>query len=119
VNTSYIDSTGSHGDILAFDFTDPSQPALISVMSALHLLPFIRAASVPHTLFHRYRNSARRIHRRPRCARGVRGESTRDPSNPLVYPRFSCYYFDGLASANGFVYAASGNGLNIYQSLVQ
>ena len=38
--------------------------------------------------------------------------------NPLVYPQYTYYYFDGLAGANGYVYAASGNGLNIYQSVV-
>ena len=51
VNTNYIDGTGKHGDILAFDFTDPSQPALISAMTAPQLMPFIRiSTTTAHTL---------------------------------------------------------------------
>jgi uncharacterized protein (TIGR03437 family) len=231
VNSSYIDSTGLHGDILAFDFSDPSQPTLISVMSTLHLLPFIREASVPHTLFAvtgtaqgesiggtgalavydttnpinvnlinqveaqgtailqsfaattntllaagntsddgqyispnvlfpgnltlstfdvsdpvnpvflktvdtgiQTTGSLRTIMFDPSGVflvqyqyplSDINGPTSlavvdaRDPSNPLVYPQFTYYYFDGLASSNGFVYAASGNGLNIYQSVVQ
>ena len=43
----------------------------------------------------------------------------RDPGNPLIYPQFSVLLFRWPGVANGYVYAASGNGLNIYQSLVQ
>ncbi len=231
VNSSYIDSTGLHGDILAFDFSDPTQPTLISVMSTLHLLPFIRATPVPHTLFAvtgtaqgestggvgalaiydttdptnvnlinqveapgtailqsfaatantlvaagntsddgqyispnvlfpgnltittfdvsdpgnpaaittvdtgiQTTGSLRTIMFDPSGVflvqyqyplSDINGPTSllvvdaRDPSNPQIYPQFTYYYFDGLASSNGYVYAASGNGLNIYQSLVQ
>jgi len=42
-----------------------------------------------------------------------------DPTNPAFYPQFTYYYYDGLAASNGYVFAATGNGLNIYQSLPQ
>jgi uncharacterized protein (TIGR03437 family) len=231
VNTSYIDSTGSHGDLLAFDFSDPSQPTLISATTTAQLLPFIRAASIPHTIFAvtgtakgesiggtgalavfdttdptnvtlinqvkapgtailqsfaatantllaagntsddgqfispnvlfpgnltittfdvsdpvnpaviatvdtgiQTTGSLRTIMFDPSGVflvqyqyplSDINGPTSlavvdaRDPSNPLFYPQYTYYYFDGLASSNGFVYAASGNGLNIYQSLVQ
>ncbi|HLK19260.1 MAG TPA: hypothetical protein VKT81_09895 [Bryobacteraceae bacterium] len=232
VNTSYIDSTGSHGDILAFDFSDPSQPTLISATSTTQLLPFIRGAgTVPHTLFAvtgtakgeatggtgalavidttdptnvafinqvkapgtailesfaatadtlvaagntsddgeyispnvlfpgnltistydvsdpanpvflttvdtgiQATGSLRTITFDPSGVflvqyqyplSDINGPTSlavvdaRDPKNPQFYPQFTYYYFDGLASAKGYVYAASGNGLNIYQSVVQ
>jgi uncharacterized protein (TIGR03437 family) len=42
-----------------------------------------------------------------------------DPSNPVFYPQFTYYYYDGLGSQNGYVFAATGYGLNIYQSIAQ
>lgn len=231
VNTSYIDSTGNHSDLLAFDFTDPSQPKLISANSADQLLPFIRVASVPHTLFGvtgtatgvevggtgaldvfdttdptkvglisevkapgtailqsfaatpntlvaagntsddgqyispnvlfpgnltistfdvsnptnpsfiatldtgiQSTGSLRTIAFDPSGvflveyqypSTDINGPTSlavvdaRDPSKPLFYPQATYYYFDGLTTIKGYVYAASGNGLNIYQSLVQ
>jgi hypothetical protein len=43
----------------------------------------------------------------------------RDPRNPAFYPQFTYYYFDGAAAANGYVFAATGYGLNIYRAFVQ
>jgi uncharacterized protein (TIGR03437 family) len=234
VNSSYIDSTGKHGDILAFDFTDPTQPKLISVLTTLRLLPFIRSAPVAHTLYAvagtaqqastggtgildvydttdpsnvnrinevlapgtavlesfavsgntllaagntsddgqyvspnvllpgnltittfdvtnpfdpvvlttidtgiQTAGSLRTVAFNASNADGVflvqyqyalsdiNGPTSlavvdaRDPSNPAFYPQFSYYYYDGLGGLNGYIYAASGNGLNIYQSVVQ
>jgi hypothetical protein len=234
VNSSYIDSTGKHGDILAFDFTDPTQPKLISVLTTLRLLPFIRSAPVAHTLYAvagtaaqastggtgildvydttdpsnvnrinevlapgtallesfavsgntllaagntsddgqyvspnvllpgnlsittfdvtnpfdpvvlttvdtgiQTAGSLRTVAFNASNAEGVflvqyqyalsdiNGPTSlavvdaRDPSNPAFYPQFSYYYYDGLGGLNGYIYAASGNGLNIYQSVVQ
>jgi uncharacterized protein (TIGR03437 family) len=42
-----------------------------------------------------------------------------DPTNPAFYPQFTYYYYDGLAASSGYVFAATGNGMNIYQSLPQ
>jgi uncharacterized protein (TIGR03437 family) len=42
-----------------------------------------------------------------------------DPNNPVFYPQFTYYYYDGLAASSGYVFAATGNGLNIYQSSSQ
>lgn len=234
VNSSWIDSTGNHGDILAFDFTDPTQPAFISAMTTSRLLPFIRISSTPHTLFAvagtsqgqstggmgvldvydttdptnvklidevaapgtailesfavsgnimvavgntsdagqyvspnvlfsgnltittmdvtdpvnpvalatvdtgiQTTGSLRTIAFNASNAGGVflvqyqyplsdiNGPTSlavvdaRDPSNPVFYPQFTYYYYDGAGGLNGYVYAASGNGLNIYQSVVQ
>jgi hypothetical protein len=41
----------------------------------------------------------------------------RDPSHPVFYPQFTYYYYDGLGAQQGYVFAATGYGLNIYQSL--
>ena len=43
----------------------------------------------------------------------------RDPSHPVFYPQFTYYYCDGLGAQQGYVFAATGYGLNIYQSLPQ
>lgn len=43
----------------------------------------------------------------------------RDPSNPAFYPQFTYFYYDGLGALNGYVFAATGYGLNIYQSIAQ
>ena len=42
-----------------------------------------------------------------------------DPNNPVFYPQFTYYYYDGLGASSGYVFAATGNGLNIYQSSSQ
>jgi hypothetical protein len=43
----------------------------------------------------------------------------RDPSQPVLYPQSTYYYFDGAAAGSGYVFAATGYGLNIYQAFVQ
>ena len=42
-----------------------------------------------------------------------------DPTNPVFYPQFTYYYYDGLGIYNGYVFAATGNGMNIYKSVPQ
>ena len=232
-NSSWIDSSGKHGDLFALDFTNPAQPKLTSVFSTLRLMPFIRLAPVAHTLYAvsgtsqqdstggtgildvydttdsnltrtteilapgtailesfavsgntllaagntsddgqylspnvlypgnltittfdvtyplnpsviatvdtgiQTAGSLRTVAFNARNAAGVflvqyqyplsdiNGPTSlgvvdaRDPTNPLFYPQFTYYYFDGLGGENGYIYAASGNGLNIYQSVVQ
>jgi uncharacterized protein (TIGR03437 family) len=233
-NKSWIDSSSNrHGELLAISFTNPAQPKLISVVSTLRLLPFIRLAPVAHTLYAvagtsqqdstggtgildvydttdqnlnrtnevlapgtailesfavsgntllaagntsdqgqyfspnvlypgnltittfdvtypldpsvittidtgiQTAGSLRTIAFNAGNAPGVflvqyqyplsdiNGPTSlavvdaRDPRNPLFYPQFTYYYYDGAGGLNGYVYAASGNGLNIYQSVVQ
>lgn len=38
-----------------------------------------------------------------------------NPAQPFLYPQSTYYYYDGLASASGYLFAANQNGMNIYQ----